>query len=604
VSFEDPRFFLNPVLVGRSLFQRMRAEGSAALAIGPVCESAIVLMPSSDLQKVISDTSVQGLSETEVRPFCERCNTLLAHLGVPFKFDQPIILLTDDAAETLTAIVHKVNALESAYPNGGVSDLYLRMAMVYWYAYHGILLRTASKKWAESKGEYLYSKAAEYLSKIPSNDDLRSIADYNAGILAMDAHKWADAEGHLSNALLQFPSDQRIVKNLAKAHLELGNPMEAMARIDEAISSEETAELWVMKGRVLRNMRMLDESLECFNRALSMDPKYIEAHDQIIATLRELGRAEDASFAERQRAMAKTPDLDQRVSDLINELKKASAEPTTAHRVRKVKPPPPEKAPEPVTIPSYPIELAREAAKSGNYDSAIQMAEHILREDPTSRDAQLVLIESLVVSGELARASAASHAFYESNRDDPKAWYWRGVVADKEGKWGAAVQYFSKAVTLDPSYVEAWFAMGGVLLSNEKVSGADESFSRVLQLNPNDAGAWLGKAKAMRHMGRWGAAIQCFDKYNTLEPKDRDAWLVKADLLFEKEKYRRAVDAYDRYLAMDQDDSYALGRKGIALNAIGVYDDARKCLEEAVRLDPGNREAAKWLASLGSGGEM
>jgi tetratricopeptide (TPR) repeat protein len=106
----------------------------------------------------------------------------------------------------------------------------------------------------------------------------------------------------------------------------------------------------------------------------------------------------------------------------------------------------------------------------------------------------------------------------------------------------------------------------------------------------------------MKGLGRWGAAIQCLDKYNMLVPKDRSAWLMKADLLFEKEKYRRAADSYDKYLELDQDDSYALGRKGIALNALGLTDDAKKCLEESVRLDPNNKEAAKWLKALSSGG--
>jgi tetratricopeptide (TPR) repeat protein len=102
----------------------------------------------------------------------------------------------------------------------------------------------------------------------------------------------------------------------------------------------------------------------------------------------------------------------------------------------------------------------------------------------------------------------------------------------------------------------------------------------------------------MHKLGRWGAAIQCMDKYNMLAPRDKDAWLLKADLLFEKEKFRRAIEAYDTFLELDQDDSYALGRKGVSLNAIGMPDEARKCLEEAVRLDPNNRDAAKWLKAI------
>src|SRR4030066_2341328 len=100
-------------------------------------------------------------------------------------------------------------------------------------------------------------------------------------------------------------------------------------------------------------------------------------------------------------------------------------------------------------------------------------------------------------------------------------------------------------------------------------------------------------------MNRWGAAIPSLDKYTLLMPRDQEAWRVKADSLLEKEKYKRAVEAYDKYLELAGDESYALGRKGIALNAIGMTSDARKCLEEAVRLDSKNKEAEKWRKSMG-----
>lgn len=603
-SFTDPRFFLNPSLIGQSVFRRLRSEGSASVALGPLSGPEVSFVKSSDLEQAVNDAVVPAMRVEEAKPFCERCDILLSHLGVPLKFEKPALLLNDDSAVTISTIVQKVNSLEGMYPGQGVSDLYLRMGLIHWCAYHGILLRTTPKEWSTKKREELYGKAKEYLSKVPESDDLRSIAEYNLGVLGSDAHDWPMAEEHLSKALTHFPGDQGLIEHLAKAHLELGNKMEAMARIDEALGAVDAPRLWVLKGRLLRGMGMLQESLECFNRALTLDPRYLEAHDNIISALREAGKAEDASLAERQRAMAKTPDLDQKVSELICELKKASAEavaprpkptphaPPVAHEVKAEV--------EPI---SYPIELAKEAMRSGNYDSAIQMAEHILKDDHSSRDAQLVLIESLVATCDLSKASTAVHSFYEKNREDSRAWYWRGVVADKEGKWGAAIQYFSKAVTIDPSYIDSWLSMGELLLNNDKVSGADESFSRVLQLDGGSARAWLGKAKAMHKLGRWGAAIQCMDKYNLLMPRDKDAWLLKADLLFEKEKHRRAIEAYDRFLELDQDDSYALGRKGIALNAIGMPDEARKCLEEAVRLDPNNRDAAKWLKTLTEGGE-
>lgn len=601
-SFKEPKFFLNPVLIGTSIFSRLRATGSAAILLGPNSGSDFVAVPSADLLKAIKDVDVKVMPHEDVKTLYALSNAILAHLGVPLKLDSPDMLLTEDAAEAITVIIQKVNAAETMYPLEAMSDLYVRLGIVYWSASRGILMRTTSKKWREEKRSYLISKSKEFLSKVSPGDDLHSISARTMGLLCLDAEEWTEAEEHLAEAVRSFPNDLKIGEGLARAHLMLGNQMEALSRIDEVINQAERPEFWVLKGKILRDLDRPKEALECFSRAISLDSRYLPAHDALIETLRDLGRLEEAALAESQRSFSRRPDLERKISELISEFRKASAEEKPLAAAAPAVPRPEvQRAPEPPPRKD-PIDLAREALAAKDYDSAIQRAIEILKDKPDTKAATLVLIEALVGKGDLAEASERVHAFYEKNREDALAWYWRGLVSDKEGKWGAAVQYLSKSVTLNAGLLEAWNLMGEILLRHGKATGADESFSRVLEKDPENPRAWLGKALAMKELGRWGAAIQSMDKYNSLVPGDRDVWKTKGDLLFEKEKYKRAIEAYDRFLELAGDDSYVLGRKGIALNAIGLASEARKCLEESVRLDPNNKEAAKWLRSL-SGGE-
>jgi tetratricopeptide (TPR) repeat protein len=416
----------------------------------------------------------------------------------------------------------------------------------------------------------------------------------------MDAHEWTEAEEHLADALTHFPDDFVIGEALVNAHVMLGNRMEALSKLDELLMQVERPQLYVLKGRILKDMGRPEDAIECFTKAISLDPKYVPAHDIKIETLRGLRRTEEAAQAESQRALSSRPDLEKKISELIFEFKKASveapvAEPATRERAA----PRPEAAHEPGPSP---LDPARKSLETGDFDGAIQKANEVLSANPEHEEAQLVLIEALVDKGNIPEASVKIREYYEKNREDPIAWYWRGVVADKEGKWGASVQYFSKAVTLDPELVDAWVLMGEVLLGHGRQNGADESFSRALALDDEYARAWLGKAKTMKELGRWGAAVQCLDKYTSLEPADAAAWLLKADILLDKGRYEKSIESYDKHMEHSQSDSYSLGRKGIALNSIGRTDEARKCFEESVRLDPNNKEAAKWLRSI-SGGE-
>lgn len=601
--FQDPKFFLNPVLVGTSLFSRLRSRGAAACLLGPVARSEVVLLSSSDILKEITDLSVQSLQHDELRDIYVKCDAVLAHLGIPLRVDSPLVLLTEDAVKAISSVVQKVNAAEKMFPNEGMSDLYIRIGVVYWSAAHSILIRTGPKKWRDTKRAYLVSKAKEFFYKVSPGDDLYSIAARNLGLLCLDAEEWTEAEEHLSEALRSFPDDFKIGESLAMAHLMLGNQMEALSRVDDIISQGERPELWVLKGRILRDLDRPKEALECFSRAISLDSHYIPAHDILIRTLRDIGKLEEAALAESQRALARRPDLERKLSELMSEFRKVAEEESPEAPIphiehgRAVHLPKPEKPqPEPAE------DAMVKALDAGDYDGAIQAAEHRLKANPDDREAALGEIEALVGKRDLKAAEAKVHSFYERHRDDPEAWFWRGVVADKLGKWGAAIQYLSKAVSLDKGHIDAWILMAEVLLENNKVDGADEGFSKALELDPENPRAWFGKALTMKQLNRWGAAIQSLDKYISLVPDDHEAWKLKGDILFEKEKFKRAIEAYDEFMARAGDDSHALGRKGIALNNLGMVEEAKKCLEESVRLDPNNKDAAHWLKVVSGGG--
>lgn len=51
-TFAEPKFFLNPILIGPSLLSRLRDQGSAAYLLGPTPGLDFVAVPSTDLQKM------------------------------------------------------------------------------------------------------------------------------------------------------------------------------------------------------------------------------------------------------------------------------------------------------------------------------------------------------------------------------------------------------------------------------------------------------------------------------------------------------------------------------------------------------------------------
>ncbi|MCQ2344143.1 MAG: tetratricopeptide repeat protein [Paludibacteraceae bacterium] len=78
-----------------------------------------------------------------------------------------------------------------------------------------------------------------------------------------------------------IPSSQWLVGNLINYYIEHGNSKQAVEYLDQAISSNPTAQLYNVKGSVLELSGDLENSLLCYNRAIDMDANYSDAYSNI-----------------------------------------------------------------------------------------------------------------------------------------------------------------------------------------------------------------------------------------------------------------------------------------------------------------------------------
>jgi Tfp pilus assembly protein PilF len=121
-----------------------------------------------------------------------------------------------------------------------------------------------------------------------------------------------------------------------------------------------------------------------------------------------------------------------------------------------------------------------------------------------------------------------------------------------EGNYTQAVEYFDKALAIDPNYINA--------------------------LN--------GKGWALNFQGNYAQAIPLFDKVLAIDPKYRDALNNKGWALVELGNYTEALTYLDKALAIDPNYKYALNNKGMALNGLGKYKEAITYLDKALTIDP------------------
>lgn len=108
-----------------------------------------------------------------------------------------------------------------------------------------------------------------------------------------------------------------------------------------------------------------------------------------------------------------------------------------------------------------------------------------------------------------------------------------------------AVEYYWRALQLDPSYASAWTLMGHENIELRNASAAIQCYRRALHLNGKDFRAWYGLGQAYEIMQMWSFALYYFRRAVTFRPYDPRMWCAVAECY---ERLSRPKDALTCYL--------------------------------------------------------
>jgi len=277
---------------------------------------------------------------------------------------------------------------------------------------------------------------------------------------------------------------------------ELGRYEEAIDCYNKALEiNPEYKEAWVNKGKVLAidtyfeltsgNLEKYEEVIDCYDKAIEIDPGYIEAYEN-------KGNALDIL---------------------------------------------------------------------GKYEEAIESYNKIL--EINSRYKKVWLNKGIIFS-KLEKFQEAVECYNKALEMDPEykeAWVYKGSAMGSLRKFKEALQCFDNALEIDNKYIDAWLEKGMALYMLEKSEEAIACFNTVLKMNPRDENAWYGKGIVFDQLKNYEEAIKCYENILEINPWDADSWYYKAlDLEFIG-KYKEAIKCYDKLLEIDPEDETVRLRK-------------------------------------------
>jgi putative PEP-CTERM system TPR-repeat lipoprotein len=225
--------------------------------------------------------------------------------------------------------------------------------------------------------------------------------------------------------------------------------------------------------------------------------------------------------------------------------------------------------------------------------------------NPRSSGAILGRVHVLLLQGEVEKARALADEAVDVAPKSPRAWYFRGVLAEAVGDYSGALADLTKAAELLPSYLPAQTSRIGILMTLGRLDEAAKVAAEVVEIYPNDPRSHYLVAVVRTKLGDEQAAEEALQAGANLVARfprelieNHNPTLLLAGIFsYTLKQWEQAEDYLGLYLAAD---STATGPRvmlaRIALEQRDEPEEAIRLLESAVQRTPENVPALSLLA--------
>ncbi|NER36118.1 MAG: serine protease [Oscillatoria sp. SIO1A7] len=166
-----------------------------------------------------------------------------------------------------------------------------------------------------------------------------------------------------------------------------------------------------------------------------------------------------------------------------------------------------------------------------------------------------------------------------------EAWN-RGRARLDLGNYERAIEYFNKAISLNPNYADAYNDRGRAYRRRGSHERAIENFERAISLNPNHAEAYNNRGFAYSDLRSYERAIADFNQAISIKPDYALAYNNRGRAYRLQENYERAIADFNQAIRLNPDYALAYNNRGLAYRSQGRYERAIADFNRALGISP------------------
>ena len=214
---------------------------------------------------------------------------------------------------------------------------------------------------------------------------------------------------------------------------------------------------------------------------------------------------------------------------------------------------------------------------------AEQCFQEIHRRDPHRLEDLDMFSNILYVQDNSVALSKLAHTAARVDKYRPETCCIIGNYYSLKNQRSKAIQYFQRALKLNPDYTGAWTLMGHEFVEAENTPAAMEAYRRAADINPKDYRAWYGLGQAYKILGMPMYALYYYRKACQVRSYDPRMWCAVAGCYLALGKRTEAILAYERAI---QDDHEGIATTQLALlyKQDGKDEQAAQCYAKHLEL--------------------
>jgi tetratricopeptide (TPR) repeat protein len=143
---------------------------------------------------------------------------------------------------------------------------------------------------------------------------------------------------------------------------------------------------------------------------------------------------------------------------------------------------------------------------------------------------------------------------------DALNYYLQGILAEDAQKWDSAMEFFKRALALNPDLSGAHLELGSLYYKKQLFEDEAKEYQEALRINPNDVDAIFSLAGNFETRGYYKQAIREYEKGISLDPNDAITYYNLGVAYIADGRANKAMEIYPKLKTLDPGSAEMLKR--------------------------------------------